>query len=81
MTSLHSRPSAPERGSTQAPGDRGCCALWGAAASITARGSATATPRSTDHSSSQHIGDRTKDLTSQSPHFIMEQRSASAPPE
>ena len=29
MTSLHSRPPAPERGSTQAPGDRGCSASTG----------------------------------------------------
>jgi hypothetical protein len=50
MTSLHSWPSAPERGCK-------------------------------DHSSSQHIGARTKDLTTQLHRLIVEQRCLSEPPE
>ena len=50
MTSLHSWPSAPERGCK-------------------------------DHSSSQHIGAWTKDLTTQSHRLIVEQRCLSEPPE
>jgi transposase-like protein len=53
----------------------------GAAALIAARGPAAATPSCTNHTSSQHIRDRTKGLTSHSSQFIVEQRGASAPPE
>jgi hypothetical protein len=42
---------------------------------------AAATPVCIDHSGSQHIGDRTKDVTSQSLRFIMGSEGESAPPE
>jgi hypothetical protein len=43
----------------------------GAVALIAVRGLAAATPGCTDHISSQHIRDRTKDLTGQSSRFIV----------
>ncbi len=51
------------------------------AESKTARGPATATSGRTDHSRSPHIRDRAKNLTSQSPLFVVEKRGASPPPE
>ena len=65
-TSPPCRLSAPEKGSTQTPGDRGCSAPTGRSGLDHRPGPAAVTLGCRDHSSSQHIRDRTKDLTRQS---------------
>jgi hypothetical protein len=70
----HPHPAGPQRlreCSMQAPADQGCSAPQGGAALIGARGAVTATPGCIDHPGSQHIGNRTKDSTCQSPRFIV----------
>jgi hypothetical protein len=47
---------------------------------ISVRGPAAPTPGCTDHLCSQHIRNRTKDLTGQSSRFIVATGGASAPP-
>ncbi len=55
----------------QAPDDRGYSAPTGRSGLDRRPGAGRSNPRSTDHLSSQHIRDRTKDLTGQPSRFIV----------
>ncbi len=80
-TPLPCKPSAPERGRTQAPGDQGCSAPTGRSGLDRRPGAGAPPSGDIDHSSQQHIRDRRKDLTSHSSRFILAAGGASAPPD